>query len=128
MSAFTKSLALALSLISLGCASPPAPAIQSETRTLLLADEKEFNPGFVWVSADELDPGFRSGDEPFSDVLKRLGDDVLVNFQLDEPVLAAAGVRMDVPVTVHVAKAKTSSALDAIYASVSEETPGKPAL
>jgi hypothetical protein len=119
-------LALLAIFWTAGCASPPAPISGATTRPIVMDDG--FNPGMTWISPDDLDPDFRAANEPFEAVIKRLGNDVLANFRFDKNALAAAGLRLDVPVSVYVANAKTSSALDAILKSASEQTPGKPQL
>ena len=117
-----------------GCAPDQSAPTATETmripptRLARTNDDDVKNPGMVWISPDELDQDFRAMKEPFEKVVKRLGDEVLSNFKCDHAALSAAGVKMDLPISVDVKKAKGALALQAILKRASEQTPGKPAL
>jgi hypothetical protein len=123
-----------------GCAAETVEKVRDDDGTTANLDEirasaatkaaarEVMNPGTDYVPPEALDPDFRAGDEPLNEVLKRLGDSVRVNFKIDDEAMRAAGVKMDVPVAVHVPKARTASALNAVLGSASDRTAGKPGL
>lgn len=119
---------------SAGCAADkPAPARDSmsqhqTTQPNSALHQEVLNPDMEWISPDQLDQDFRAVNEPLEKVVHRLGDEVLSDFKCDHAALAAAGVKLNTPISVVVKKAKARTALDAILRSASAQTPGKPIL
>jgi len=105
-------------------ADKPAPAHDftihnPATQSAKSSADEVLNPDMEWVSPNQLDQDFRAVNEPLEKVIQRLGDDVLSNFKCDRAALTAAGVKLDLPISVYVKRARARRALYEIlkYAS-----------